>query len=136
AVQNQVFRIAQNFVQDGTPNRLILLHGPNGSAKTTFISCLGRALEDYSNHEVGALYRFNWIFPAQKSTKSGIGFGGKDGADPADTFAYLPDELIDARLTDELRDHPLLLIPQPKREEMVKAFLATNAPSFVISDYL
>ncbi len=135
-VQNQVYRIVQNFVQDGTPNRLILLHGPNGSAKTTFISCLGRALEHYSTLPDGALYRFNWIFPSQKSTRAGIGFGGKDGTDPADTFAYLPDELIDARLTDELRDHPLLLIPMPKREEMIKGFLGTSAPSFILSDYL
>ena len=130
-VQNQVYRILQNFVQDGSPNRMILLHGPNGSAKTTLISCLGRALEDYSTLDQGALYRFNWIFPAQKSTRAGIGFGGKDGADPADTFAYLPDELIDARLTDELRDHPLLLVPLHKRTEMIKGFLSTSAPSFV-----
>jgi serine protein kinase len=135
-VQNQVFRILQNFVQDGTPNRLILLHGPNGSAKTTFISCLGRALEDYSTLEGGALYRFNWIFPSQKSTRAGIGFGGKEGADPADTYAYLPDELIDARLVDELRDHPLLLVPLHKRAEMIKGFLGTTAPSFIHSDYL
>ncbi|HTJ44591.1 MAG TPA: hypothetical protein VL463_20945 [Kofleriaceae bacterium] len=135
-VQNQVYRILQNFVQDGMPNRLILLHGPNGSAKTTFISCMGRALEDYSQQDKGALYRFNWIFPAQKSTRGGIGFGGKNGADAGDTFAYLPDELIDARLTDELRDHPLLLVPQAKREEMIKGFLGTTAPSFVVPDYL
>jgi predicted Ser/Thr protein kinase len=135
-VQNQVYRILQNFVQDGSPNRMILLHGPNGSAKTTFISCLGRALEDYSTLDQGALYRFNWIFPAQKSTRAGIGFGGKNGADVGDTFAYLPDEMIDARLTDELRDHPLLLVPLHKRAEMIKGFLSTSAPSFVVSDYL
>jgi predicted Ser/Thr protein kinase len=139
-VQNHVFRILQNFVQDGTANRLILLHGPNGSAKTTFISCLGRALEDYSTRDEGALYRFNWIFPSQKSTRAGIGFGGRDGsngsADAGDSFAYLPDEMIDARLTDELRDHPLLLVPRGKREELIKGFLGTSAPSFVLSDYL
>jgi len=138
-VQNQVFRIVQNFVQDGSPNRLILLHGPNGSAKTTFVSCLGRALEHYSTLDVGALYRFNWIFPSQKSTRAGIGFGGKNGGEPGavgDSFAYLPDEMVDARLIDELRDHPLLLVPHHKREELIKGFLGTGAPSFTIGDYL
>ena len=41
-VQNQVYRVLRTFVQDGRPNKLILLHGPNGSAKSTFIRCLGR----------------------------------------------------------------------------------------------
>ena len=47
-VQNAVFRVLRSFVQDGRPNKLILLHGPNGSAKSTFIRCLGRGLEHYS----------------------------------------------------------------------------------------
>jgi len=112
-VQNAVYRTLRSFVQDGRPNKLILLHGPNGSAKSTFIRCLGRALENYSTLEAGALYRFSWIFPAQKHTRGGIGFGGNADAahDSLDSFAYLPDDLIDARLGDELRDHPLLLIP-------------------------
>ena len=41
-VQNAVYRVLRSFVQDGRPNKLILLHGPNGSAKSTFIRCLGR----------------------------------------------------------------------------------------------
>ena len=136
-VQNQVFRILQNFVQDGASNRLVLLHGPNGSAKTTLVRCLGRSLEQYSALEEGALYRFNWVFPSQKSTRSGIGFGGEDagGRDVGDTFAYLPDELIDARLMDELRDHPLLLVPLAQREPLI-ARLTESAPGLVISDYL
>ena len=68
-------------MQDGRPNKLILLHGPNGSAKSTFIRCLGRGLEHYSTLEEGALYRFSWIFPASKSTKGGIGFGGGNDGD-------------------------------------------------------
>jgi energy-coupling factor transporter ATP-binding protein EcfA2 len=137
SVQNQVFRILQNFVQDGAPNRLILLHGPNGSAKTTLVRCLGRALEHYSTLPEGALYRFNWVFPTQKSTKSGIGFGGKEGAaDASDTFAYLPDDLVDARLVDELRDHPLLLIPTAKRTALIDQLVAAAPPGFVVADYL
>jgi hypothetical protein len=43
-VQNAVYRVLRSFVQDGRPNKLLLLHGPNGSAKSTFIRCIGRAL--------------------------------------------------------------------------------------------
>src|SRR5215207_2174328 len=41
-VQNAVYRVLRSFQQDGRSNKLILLHGPNGSAKSTFIRCLGR----------------------------------------------------------------------------------------------
>ncbi len=65
AIQGAVYGILQNFAREGRPNRLVLLHGPNGSAKTTFVACLMRALEGYSASDEGALYRFSWIFPAR-----------------------------------------------------------------------
>jgi predicted Ser/Thr protein kinase len=137
-VQDVVYKTLRGFVQDGRPNKLVLLHGPNGSAKSTFIRCLGRALEHYSTLDEGALYRFSWIFPATKHTRGGIGFGGDHkpaGAGPIDTtetFAYLPDDVIDARLPDELRDHPLLLVPLEEREKLI----AKLGPTIQISDYL
>ena len=133
-VQNQVYRILRTFVQDGRPNKLILLHGPNGSAKSTFIRCLGRGLEHYSTLEEGALYRFSWIFPAQKSTKGGIGFGGQPAIETLDSFAYLSDDQIDARLGDELRDHPLLLVPLEERQKLIGRLL--DGVNFHVSDYL
>ncbi|MGE0545472.1 MAG: serine protein kinase PrkA [Kofleriaceae bacterium] len=137
-VQNAVYRVLRSFVQDGRPNKLILLHGPNGSAKSTFIRCLGRGLEHYSTLDEGALYRFSWIFPAQKHTRGGIGFGGVAGAGgegSVESFAYLPDDVIDARLGDELRDHPLLLIPFEERARLIDK-LVGNHSSFNVSDYL
>ncbi|HEX5060942.1 MAG TPA: hypothetical protein VFV99_16355, partial [Kofleriaceae bacterium] len=134
-VQNQVYGILRSFVQDGRPNKLILLHGPNGSAKSTFIRCLGRALEHYSTLDEGALYRFSWIFPAQKSTKGGIGCGGGgQSIESMESFAYLPDDQIDARLGDELRDHPLLLVPLAERQKLIGKLLEGKA--FQLSDYL
>ena len=134
-VQNQVYRVLRSFVQDGRPNKLVLLHGPNGSAKTTFIRCLGRALEHYSTLDEGALYRFSWIFPAQKSTRAGIGFGGDhESFATADSFAYLPDDMIDARLGDELRDHPLLLVPLDERAKLLDKLL--GGKPFQLGDYL
>jgi serine protein kinase len=136
AVQNAVYRVLRSFVQDGRPNKLILLHGPNGSAKSTFIRCLGRGLEHYSTLDEGALYRFSWIFPTQKHTRGGIGFGGNDGIPAlADSFAYLPDDVIDARVGDELRDHPLLLIPLDERLKLINRLVGNDA-RFMVSDYL
>ncbi len=118
--QNQIYRALAGFVRDGAPTRLVLLHGPNGSAKSTLIRCMGRALEHYSTLDEGALYKFSWVFPAQRQTKGGIGFGGAAAeSGGTETFAYLPDELVDARLQDELHDHPLLLIPAEHRAQVL-----------------
>ncbi len=135
-VQNRVYRILSNFVREGAVNKLVLLHGPNGSAKSTFVACLMRAVEHYSHSDDGALYRINWIFPSQKLQKSGIGYGrGDEGVHgPGASFAYLDDELIDAKLVDELKDNPLLLIPPKKRQQLLDEKLAGK--SFVQSDYL
>lgn len=139
-VQNAVYRVMRSFVQDGRPNKLILLHGPNGSAKSTFIRCLGRGLEHYSTLDEGALYRFSWIFPSTKSTKGGIGFGGAGASahDALDSFAFLPDDQVDARLGDELRDHPLLLVPFEDRQKLIEQLVGPSIKSkeFNVSDYL
>ena len=98
-VQAAVYRLVSNFAREGRTNRLMLLHGPNGSAKSTFVACLQRAMEHYSTLEEGALYKFNWIFPSQKLTKGGIGFGGGiESAGGQETFAYLEDELIESKI--------------------------------------
>jgi len=138
-VQNRVYRALANFVHEGTSNKLVLLHGPNGSAKSTLVHCIGRALQHYSNQDDGALYRFNWIFPTEKVSKSGIGFSGSayDDALQGETFAYLPDDMIDAKLNDELRDHPMFLLPQPERLAMMREMLGRHeVGEFVLSDYL
>jgi serine protein kinase len=45
----------------GTERRVILLHGPVGSAKSTIVRLLKRGLEEYSRKPEGALYTFGWI---------------------------------------------------------------------------
>ncbi|HWE30549.1 MAG TPA: serine protein kinase PrkA [Polyangia bacterium] len=141
-VQARVYRVLSNFVREGTVNKLVLLHGPNGSAKSTFVSCLVRALEYYSTLDEGALYRFNWIFPTQKLQKGGLGFGGGFPAGTVaggyegrgDTFAYLDEDMVDAKLVDELRDNPLLLIPSKRRQQILDEKL--RGREFVSSDYI
>ncbi|MFN0206117.1 MAG: PrkA family serine protein kinase [Planctomycetota bacterium] len=44
----------------GTERRILLLHGPVGSAKSTIARLLKKGLEDYSRRPDGAIYTFSW----------------------------------------------------------------------------
>jgi serine protein kinase len=48
----------------GTEKRVLLLHGPVGSSKSTIVRRLKRGLEHYSKTEGGALYTFDWYMGA------------------------------------------------------------------------
>src|SRR5438552_4889971 len=45
----------------GTEKRVLLLHGPVGSSKSTIVRLLKKGLEDYSRTPEGALYTFTWV---------------------------------------------------------------------------
>lgn len=45
----------------GTEKRVLLLHGPVGSAKSTIVRLLKKGLEEYSKAVEEALYSFKWI---------------------------------------------------------------------------
>src|SRR4029079_17697572 len=45
----------------GPEKRVILLHGPVGSSKSTIARLLKKGFEDYSRTADGALYTFDWI---------------------------------------------------------------------------
>ncbi len=47
----------------GTEKRIILLHGPVGSSKSTIVRLLKKGLEDYSRTPQGALYTYDWVLP-------------------------------------------------------------------------
>jgi serine protein kinase len=47
----------------GTERRVILLHGPVGSAKSTIARLLKRGLEEYSRTDAGMLFSFAWKNP-------------------------------------------------------------------------
>jgi serine protein kinase len=118
-LQNEVYRALLNFSREGRANRLLLMHGPNGSAKSTCAACILRALENYSQRDEGALYRFHWIFPSRKTSRGSLGFGGGKPEKELESFAHLEDADIDARLVMELRDHPLFLLPLARRRELI-----------------
>jgi len=54
----QVFKSAARGY--GPERRVLLLHGPVGSAKSTIARLLKKGLEGYSRTEEGALYSFSW----------------------------------------------------------------------------
>ena len=123
-VQQEIHRVLANFAREGKPNRLLLLHGPNGSAKSTIVTCLMRGLEHYSTLDQGALYRFNWVFPSNKTIRGSLGFGQAGPAAPHATattsYAHLADDQIDAKLLVEVRDHPLFLFPLADRRTLLE----------------
>jgi len=47
----------------GTERRVVLLHGPVGSSKSTIARLVKRGLEEYSRTPEGALYTFDWVLP-------------------------------------------------------------------------
>jgi predicted Ser/Thr protein kinase len=128
-IQGAFYRALENFVREGRANRLVLLHGPNGSAKSTFAQCVMRGLEDYSKRPEGALYRFSWVFPRGTDGKT-IGFGSRDeGPRPGETYAHLGEGRVDVKLRGSLREHPLLLLPIEERDRLVRRVYTEHAIS-------
>lgn len=116
-VQAGIVQALRSFAQEGRPHRVVLLHGPNGSAKSTALGCVQRALEHYSSLDEGALYRFHWVFPSTSQLRGAIGFGEEPPALGGGSYAHLPEDRLDARLQLEVRDHPLFLLPEAWRRE-------------------
>lgn len=137
-VQNRLFQSFKTFSRQGLNNKLVLLHGPNGSAKSSMIQSVMSGMERYSKTDDGAVYTFNWVFPVDKITKGSIGLQGSaskssysgahaDGA----SYAKLEDEEVQARIPCDMRDHPLLLIPlEHRRAFLAKAIGAQKAEDF------
>jgi serine protein kinase len=127
-VQDHIYRILSNFRRQGLVNKLILLHGPNGSAKSSILECIARSLEAYSHIDEGALYCFNWVFPTRTVMKNALGFGG-EGREPGlpnSSFAHLAEDELDATIPGELRDHPFLLIPKAERSDLMESVLGSS----------
>jgi serine protein kinase len=143
-VQAAIVRALGNFVRAGRVNRLLLLHGPNGSAKSSIVNALFRAMEAYSRTAEGALYRFNWVFPSERKLKGGgaVGFGPRGDTGELGSWAHLEGDAIDARLACPMRDHPLFLVPKPERRQLLEERCRPSAregaqdEDFVLSDYL
>src|ERR671938_166609 len=80
----------------GTEKRVILLHGPVGSAKSTIVRLLKKGLEEYSRTPDGALYTFYWTLDRKG-----------DGAKGQETYQT------------PMNEDPLLLIPEDWGEKVL-----------------
>ena len=118
--QEKLIGLIGDFKREGRANRLILLHGPNGSAKTSMINCLQRGLEAYSATPEGAIYTFSWLFPSKRYEGGGIGFGPSKSQSNLSSYTELNGTELDARIANELHDHPLLLLPQAARLKFLR----------------
>ncbi len=143
-VQAAIHRAVGSFVRSGRVNKLVLLHGPNGSAKSSLVATMVRAMEAYSRTRDGALYRFSWVFPSDRALKGGaaLGFGSHGAAAETASFAHLDGEALDARLACPMKDHPLLLVPKAERRKLLEERCRPTAregardEDFVLSEYL
>jgi serine protein kinase len=87
----------------GTEKRVLLLHGPVGSSKSTIVRRLKKGLEHYSRTDEGALYTFDWYL------------GEENDFDPA---ALKESDWQPCPMHEE----PLHLIPPELRERFVAQF--------------
>ena len=55
----------------GTEKRVILLHGPVGSSKSTIVRLLKKGIEEYSRTPDGALYSYYWSLPGDLAKLAG-----------------------------------------------------------------
>jgi serine protein kinase len=140
--QAQIVRSLKNASREGLSHKLILLHGPNGSAKSSLVQCLIRGLEYYSEKTEGAQYKFSWIFPVDKVLKGGKGLGlsqtYSNNTETSGSYAFLGDEDIAARMHCEMKDHPLLLIPKPQRAEFLSHILKKDLTTLkrILPEYI
>ncbi|MFL5293380.1 MAG: PrkA family serine protein kinase, partial [Myxococcales bacterium] len=80
----------------GTEKRVILLHGPVGSAKSTIVRLLKKGTEEYSRTPDGALYTFSW----KLDKKNGDG------------------TTVQQDYQTPMNEDPLLVIPEEWREKV------------------
>ncbi len=126
-VQSQIYRALKAFARQGLNNKLILLHGPNGSAKSSIIHAMMGGVERYSKEPEGATYSFNWIFPIERYTREGIGINTySPSKETLTTYANLPDDEVAARIPCEMKDHPLLVIPQEHRRDFLEKLMGVK----------
>jgi serine protein kinase len=82
----------------GAEKRVILLHGPVGSSKSTIARVLKRGLEDYARTAEGAVYTFSWVFDEKVTLADG--------------------SVLHGRIKSPLHEEPLKLIPSDLRGKL------------------
>lgn len=119
-VQREFYQALRAFTREGRIDKLIFLHGPNGSAKTTFCELMFRALECYSRTSEGALHRFSWVFPTREAQGKRLGFSDNpNSVSREESYAYLGPDEIAAKIACEMKDPPIFLVPPVLRKDLL-----------------
>lgn len=95
----------------GTERRVLLLHGPVGSSKSTIVRLLKKGLEKYSRKPEGRLYTYSWVL------KEHISFEGKPLLGEGAT-----------ELASPMNEDPLKLLPIDVRREILSQINKNRKP--------
>jgi serine protein kinase len=98
----------------GTDRRVLLLHGPVGSSKSTIVRRLKKGLELYSRTDAGAIYTFDWYL-------GDLSNNGKLPPPPAKIKDAL-DGVETEWFPCPMHEDPLHLIPLEMREQFIESF--------------
>ena len=98
----------------GTDKRVLLLHGPVGSSKSTIARLLKKGIEHYSRTPEGALYSFSWLLD-ESCEVSAVGPGS---AEAARTHEF----------RCPMHEEPLVLIPREARADVMARLNAAYKP--------
>jgi serine protein kinase len=106
----------------GTDKRILLLHGPVGSSKSTIARLLKKGLEHYSRTADGALYSFSWLLDehCEVSAVPGVGGGGGGGAGREAVKSH--------EFRCPMHEEPLVLIPREARGDVLARLNAGYQP--------
>lgn len=96
----------------GTDKRILLLHGPVGSSKSTIARLLKKGVEAYSRTAEGALYSFSWMLDERCEVVD----DGNGRAVRTHEFAC------------PMHEEPLLLVPKDSRDRLVEKLNAAYSP--------
>jgi serine protein kinase len=89
----------------GTDKRILLLHGPVGSSKSTIARLMKKGLEAYSRTEKGALYSYSWMLD--------------EHAGPGEKTCEFP---------CPMHEEPLMLVPGEARDDLLAALNEAYTP--------
>ncbi|MFQ5719065.1 MAG: PrkA family serine protein kinase [Acidobacteriota bacterium] len=98
----------------GTEQRVILLHGPVGSSKSTIARLLKKGLEGYTAGAEGALYTFSWHLPEQLGNRT---------LPPTERHVPCPMNedplhIVPEDLRDQVLDHLFAEVPEEERVQV------------------
>ena len=86
----------------GPERRVILLHGPVGSSKSTIVTALKKGLEAYTKTEKGALYSFSWKLTDEQGNEKLVPCPMNE-----EPLKLLPDDIKDSiisKINESLKD--------------------------------